>query len=240
MALAVKYPTPQAAAWEKLRFLGISEIQSEGTRIYSAWLPSLSTLTLPPVPQIFFPKVPSGPWMIVPAKSRPGVLGRVVSRNLPSTLPTSEGLIAEAWIWTKHCECWGWGMGIDETFKLVLMGPFSENRSADWSLEDILMMGIVIIHDQWGFRGGLCIPLYQSLVGESIEGTEIDSDTRTLSEVRWLQPAGVIRSALLRSVPASDQSAHQSRIVRGACSLPWSWSLSSTYPELFDWIRECR
>ena len=87
-----------AADCSKDRFLGIGRMPVSGTAMNSAWLPSLLKPRLPPEPKTDLPMSAFGPCTTTPAKSRPGVRGKVVSCILPRTFLMSLGLTAAALI----------------------------------------------------------------------------------------------------------------------------------------------
>lgn len=68
----------------------------------------------------------------MPAKSLPGVRGSVVWENLPSTLATSDGLMAEARTRIRLWKGGSSGTGTVESFRTWLGGPVEEKRMACW------------------------------------------------------------------------------------------------------------
>ena len=76
--------------------LGLPAQARTGTAISSACEPSRVKPTSPPVPQTSAPIHSAGPASTTPAKSRPGMRGKVVCCMAPATFLTSLGLIEAA------------------------------------------------------------------------------------------------------------------------------------------------
>src|ERR1700761_2884173 len=92
---AVTNGTPTVAAASMDSDRGFSESHASGRDTNCAWAPSLVTPKPAPLPQTDFPSQRCDPLTTFPAKSLPGVRGRV-GLNAPATIFTSLGLIAAA------------------------------------------------------------------------------------------------------------------------------------------------
>src|SRR5271170_6941880 len=122
------YATPIAAASAMLNGFGFSESVSTGTTTYSACDPSR---LIPSVGELPHTSTPSScfPFTTTPAKSRPGVRGRVVFLKCPATSPTSLGLIAAACTWTSTSPSPGCGIATS-SIRSTEGGPNSAKRNA--------------------------------------------------------------------------------------------------------------
>src|SRR3984885_104585 len=122
------YGTPIVAACAILSECGLPDSNSAGTTTYSAGDPSRIIPSAGQLPQTCSPfsRLPA---TTVPAKSRPGVRGRVVVLKRPATFPISLGLIAAAFTRTSVSPWPGSGIAIS-WIRNTDGGPNSANRSA--------------------------------------------------------------------------------------------------------------